>query len=231
MTAQEHVDSLMQMMRENEDPSIAASMAKYLKGHFVCYGIKSPVRKTIQKVWFNQLKNNPPNRWDIVYLLWSKPERELHYIAIDYLRKMPKNGFEREDHLKLSELLTTNAWWDSVDSLASNCVGSYFQQFPEMKEDVIKKWRHSTDIWLNRTCLIFQLKYKNEVDAELLKSLILQYREVKEFFIQKAIGWSLRQYSKFQPDFVRAFLEEVELSTLAKREATKKLDYGINKGM
>ena len=90
-------------------------------------------------------------------------------------------------------------------------------------ELVISNWRNSDNIWLNRTCLIFQLKYKNEVDFELLKSLIVQYQPNKEFFIQKAIGWSLRQYSKFNPEAISTFINDIQLEGLAKREASKYL--------
>jgi 3-methyladenine DNA glycosylase AlkD len=76
-------------------------------------------------------------------------------------------------------------------------------------------------MWLNRSCLIFQLKYGNAVDFDLLKALITQYQPVKEFFIQKAIGWSLRQYSKFNPDAVRVFIDDIKLQGLAKKEGSK----------
>ena len=86
---------------------------------------------------------------------------------------------------------------------------------------MIEEWRHEDNLWLNRSCLIFQLKYKDATDFELLKDLIRQYQGNSEFFIQKAIGWSLRQYSKFNPDAVRAFVDEIGLEGLAKREASK----------
>jgi len=163
------------------------------------------------------------NKWDIVYLLWSRPEREYHYVAIDYLKRMPKSGFQKVDHLKLKEIITTNSWWDSVDGIASNSIGKYFKQFPDMIPEVIGSWRNDSDMWLNRTCLIYQLKYKGLLDFELLKSLILQYITINEFFIQKAIGWSLRQHSKHNPDQVQEFIKDLQLSTVAKREATKYL--------
>ena len=99
----------------------------------------------------------------------------------------------------------------------------YFQKFPGKKEEVITRWRKSDNLWLNRTSLIFQLKYKDDVDFNLLKDLIKQFQPNKEFFIQKAIGWSLRQYSKFNPDAVKDFIEEINLQGLALREAKKYL--------
>ncbi len=209
--AMESLDA--EMIRHKID-SKAINMAKYLKNHFACYGIKSPVRNEIQRKWFTELKKYDLDPWDIVYNLWAKDQREYQYIAIDYMRRIPKKSIDKDDYRKLEELITTKSWWDSVDGLATNLVGRYFEKFPEMKEQVIEKWRHSDDMWLNRTCLIFQMKYKNDVDFKLLKDLIRQYQPVKEFFIQKAIGWSLRQYSKFNPKGVKDFVEEVNLQGL-----------------
>lgn len=216
-----YIDELTAALAPKKNGADAAAMSKYMKGHFPYLGIKSPARKEIQQKWIASLPKTSINRWDLVYLLWEKDEREYQYIAMDYLNRMPKKDYKVDDHKKLEELLTTKSWWDSVDTLASNAVGTYFQRFPEQIDPIITRWRNSDNMWLNRTCLIFQLKYKNDVDFDLLKSLIVQYKDVKEFFIQKAIGWSLRQYSKFNPDDVRAFVEEIGLTGLAKREASK----------
>lgn len=219
----EHLERLVSEMEAHAIPSKGENMAKYLKNHFVCYGIKSPVRNEIQRKWFGTLKGQNIDPWDVVYNLWYLDQREYQYVAIDYMKKWPKRLLQKDDYKKLEELITTKSWWDSVDSIASNTVGSYFQAYPEMIDPVITRWRNSDNMWLNRTCLIYQLKYRDAVDFELLKGLILQYMPNKEFFIQKAIGWSLRQYSKYNPDAVREFIADLELSTVAKREAVKYL--------
>lgn len=218
----EHIAALDKAMLAKQNPKIAVNMSKYLKDHFASLGIKSPVRNEIQKEWFKTLPKDI-SRWDIAYSLWDKDEREYQYIAIDFLNKTPKKNYTVDDHKYLEEIITNKSWWDSVDGIASNYVGTYFQLFPDQINPVLTKWRNSDNMWLNRTCLIFQLKYKNEVDFDLLKSLIIQYQGVKEFFIQKAIGWSLRQYSKFNAEAVREFVEEIQLEGLARREAVKYL--------
>lgn len=211
-----------QLLAEKNDKK-AVNMANYLKGHFQCYGIKAPVRNGIQAAWFKELDKQEIDHWDIICTLWEKDQREFQYIAIDYLNRIPKKKIHCDDYKILEELITSKSWWDSVDSIASNYLGKYFRKFPEQKKTVIERWRNSENLWLNRSCLIFQLKYKNDVDFELLKSLIVQYQNEKEFFIQKAIGWSLRQYSKFNPSAVREFIDEIDLKGLARREAAKYL--------
>jgi 3-methyladenine DNA glycosylase AlkD len=216
---QNAVAQLRELFAEQADPDKSASMKAYMKGKFDYFGISSPERKTIQREWFMTIKGL--DTWDVVYMLWNQPERELQYVAADLLKKLPLKAYDADDYKKLEELITTKSWWDTTDGIASNNVGRYFQAHPDMIEKVIKRWRQSDDMWLNRTTLIFQLKYKEETDFELTKDLIIQFLPVKEFFIQKAIGWALRQYSKSNPDAVREFIETLELSTVAKREAWK----------
>jgi len=217
------MDVLHGEMQKHADPAKAKSMAKYLKNLFNCYGIKTPVRNEIQKKWFKAVKTAKLNHWDLAFNLWAEDQREYQYIAIDYLKKVPTKLMEIEDDKLLEELITTKSWWDSVDLIASNYVGKYFLKFPQQIDPVIGRWRESKNIWLNRTCLIFQLKYKEKLNFELLTSLIEDFKTNQEFFIQKAIGWSLRQHSKIDPDSVRNYLETSGLKGLALREASKYL--------
>ncbi len=217
------IGELRRQFETAQNPTKAVNMAAYLKDRFACYGIKTPVRNEIEKPWFAKVKAAGLDHWDVAYELWSLDQREYQYVAIDLLKKVPAKQMRKDDYRNLEELITTKSWWDSVDLIASNYVSKYFQAFPEQRDPVIKRWRASSNIWLNRTCLIFQLKYGHDTDFELLKSLVREYQGNPEFFIEKAIGWSLRQYSKFNPDAVHNFIKEIGLKGMALREASKYL--------
>ncbi|MFK7785021.1 MAG: DNA alkylation repair protein [Crocinitomicaceae bacterium] len=217
------MDLLHGEMNKHADPEKAVSMENYLKNQFACLGIKTPIRNEFQKEWLKKVKSSEVSLWDLVHNLWAQEHRQYLYVAIDYLKKTPAKLIEKEDDLFLEEIITTKSWWDTVDLIASNYVGKYFLKFPEQIEPVIGRWRKSDNMWLNRSCLIFQLKYKEKLDFELLTSLIEEFKWNQEFFIQKAIGWSLRQHSKCDPDAVRSYLEKAELKGLALREASKYL--------
>ncbi|MFT6151359.1 MAG: 3-methyladenine DNA glycosylase AlkD [Flavobacteriales bacterium] len=118
-------------------------------------------------------------------------------------------------------MITNKSWWDTVDLITTNLVGNYFKLFPEQIIPITKIWMESDNIWLQRTCLIFQLKYKEEIDTDLLTDYILQLKDTKEFFINKAIGWILREYTRTNPEWVIDFVNKHELSNLSKREALK----------
>ena len=221
MNVTDLINVLEQKFEQNKNPEIALKSEKYLKNQFKFYGLLSPARREIQKDWFLLLQNNVFNHWDLIHELWKKEQREFQYVAIDWLHSWKKNQIQISDISEIELLISSNSWWDTVDLLASNFLGNYFKNFPEQIPMIIERWSNSENIWLKRSCLLFQLKYKNDVDFKLLKKLIVDFQNINEFFIQKAIGWSLRQYSKFNQIAVKDFIEEINLKGLARREGSK----------
>jgi len=198
-------------------------MSRYMKNRFTYFGVKKPTRALIQKDWFSIIPKEftLQNKRELVLELWQKEQREFQYVAIDYIAKWKDKELLLEDYEFIEFLLTNQSWWDSVDALASNFLGRYLRLIPSQREIVVKSWRKSENLWLRRSCLIFQLRYKSQTNFELLKSLVLDFKHENEFFIQKAIGWSLREYAKTNPVSVRNFVEESGIQGLAKREALK----------
>lgn len=121
----------------------------------------------------------------------------------------------------MEELITSKSWWDTVDTLAQKAVGKIARSFPDVIEENIEFWNDSDHLWLQRSAILFQLKYKEQTNEDLLYRYIITHSQSKEFFIQKAIGWALREYSKTNPDSVRQFMEKHPLSKLSVREGSK----------
>lgn len=194
-----------------------------MRGKFEYFGLKSDQRKEIQKLFFSRMNTEIEleNRWKFVRELWEKPQRELLYFAMDWVNSFNPKTLKKEDITEIHFLLTNKSWWDSVDILASNILGKYHLQFPDNQSDWLVDWRLSKNFWLRRSCMIYQLKYRDNTDFDLLKSLIKENVHDKEFFIQKAIGWTLRQYGKFHPKLVVEFVEQENIKGLARREALK----------
>jgi len=118
-------------------------------------------------------------------------------------------------------MVTHKSWWDTIDFIAVKLMGAYFKMYPEEIEVYIEKWLKSNNIWLQRCALLFQLKYKEGLDTNLLKYVINSLLGSKEFFINKAIGWVLREYSRTNPKWVREFVDKTELNPLSRREALR----------
>ena len=207
----------------NRNELEADGMSRYMKHRFTYFGIKKPKRAEIQKAWFRGIPKDLSyeKKRELVLELWQKEEREFHYVAMDFIAKWKDSELSIEDLTFIEFLLTNHSWWDSVDTLASNFLGRYLRLFPGQRDSVINSWRKSDNLWLRRSCLIFQLRYKSTTNFTLLRGLILELKHEKEFFIQKAIGWSLREYAKTNPESVRNFVVESGIQGLARREALK----------
>ena len=216
-----YVQKLRNHFSANSDAQRAEKMAAYMKDHFVYFGINAPLQKMLVKQFHSE--NAPPQYpelSDIVWELWLEPEREMQYFAIDILTKYKKVW--AEDIIQLFEqLIVTKSWWDSVDGINSALVSVYFKRYPHQIVPITEKWMNSDNMWLQRVCLIFQLTYRAETDTDLMFSYMRRLTHSKAFFIQKAIGWALRQHARTDADAVRDFVENTKLAPLSKREALK----------
>jgi len=216
-----YLGSLIKSYKENVDPIYAKPMAKYMKNQFPYLGIKTPKRKQLFKDFIKEFGLPELSELKQITLeLWELPEREFQYTALGILRKYTKRWDEYFIDI-LEQLIITKSWWDSVDGIASWLVGEHFKRFPQHRDEYIGKWMRSGNMWLQRTCILFQLSYKEKTDVMLLGGIIMSLNTSKEFFIQKAIGWALREYSKTDADAVINFVENNELASLSKREAYK----------
>ena len=200
----------------------AIPMKKYMKNHFEFYGIKSADRKAVVSSFIKEFGRISEEGIDeFVRLCWDNPFRELHYACMDIIEKEKQQKLER---LELYEWMVLHrSWWDSVDFIAPNLLGRLLQKNPELIKENTLRYVQSNELWLQRTALIFQLRYKTEVDLPLLFYYCEMLAEHQDFFIRKAIGWSLRQAGKFYPQEVKDFVAKTELSNLSVREALKHL--------
>jgi len=220
-TIMEKIDLLISFFEANRNEDNAIPMQKYMKDHFPFLGIKTPERRGLMKQFYQktgileeELQTN------FIELLWEKNEREYQYAALDYINRVLKKV--NVDHLPLLEnLITSKSWWDTVDTIAPHPVGKIARETPRILDDTIEGWSKSGNLWLRRSAILFQLRYKEETDETRLYRYILTNADSKEFFIQKAIGWALREYSKTNPSSVKSFIENHSLAKLSIREGSK----------
>ncbi len=205
------------------NPQLSKEMAAYMRNQFAFLGIKTPERRNIQKAFLH--KEALPDKVElhkIVKHFWNKAEREYQYFAQELAQKYLKQ-FEPQDIELFEYMITHKSWWDTVDVIAVKLVGVLLEKSPEKIKEYVSKWISSGNIWLQRTAILFQLKYKNDLDTELLREIILKLKDTNEFFINKAIGWILREYAKTNPQWVIDFTEKTKLSNLSKREALRNI--------
>lgn len=218
------INDLEHEMRENANREMAVPMENYMKNKFSFLGIKTDQRRTIFKTNYEKHKAEiKANFRAIAWELFLKNEREFHQCAIDLLVKEFKKNYVLEDIQLIENFIITNSWWDSVDVVAKYILGGYLLQFPKETYTVIERFSNSNNLWLNRSGIIFQLSYKEKTDFDLLKAECEKHKHSKEFFIQKAIGWALRDYSRFNPSGVTEYVNSTNLKPLSQREAIRNI--------
>jgi len=196
-------DELLNILRDNSDAVQAEKMSAYMKNRFSFLGIPKPKLKDLIKPFLKATAKSPLD-WDAVYTLWDTDFREAQYVALEYLEKHRKQLIP-EDIDRLRRLIVTHSWWDTVDSIDA-LVGDLILRDESVKSAVLK-WAEDENLWLRRTAIDCQQSFKEKTDTELLEKVIVLNLKSKEFFINKAIGWSLREYSKTDSGWVISFVD------------------------
>ena len=213
---------LLMELDATKNPEKAGPMEAYMRHQFSFLGVAGPERNALYKKYFPSAKKTKIIDWDFVDTCWEKEPREYQYVAANYLKNM--QSYLTEDDLpKLMRLVVTKSWWDTVDIL-DRVVGSLVYDKPELGE-IILQWSLSDNIWLRRVAIDHQLLRKEKTDVQLMEKVLLNNLDQTEFFINKAIGWALRDYSKTNPEWVASFIEKNKerMAELSIKEASKYL--------
>lgn len=203
------------------DSERAAKMAAYMKTDQPFYGVQS---KPTQAIFRDTLKKHPitthADYESIIWELWNGIHREEMYQA---LRVAEIKKFWNINAWHIYERLVHEAtWWDTLDWLAGTHVGLLILKHRELESRLIE-WRTDDHLWTRRASLLAHLKHKQKTNVPLLAETILLLAHESDFFIRKAIGWVLREYSKTDAAWVTAFIQthDAVLSSLSKREGMK----------
>lgn len=229
MLLSDYVNKVKEFFEKYQNPVEAEAMSAYMKNNFPFLGILAPKRKELFKVFFNTF---PVPDYDetkmLVKELFNLPEREYHYFALQLIIKH-KRKWSPTDIVYFESLILTKSWWDTVDIISSKIVAAFFIKYPNLTVAITDSWSQSKNIWLKRVSIIYQLSYKKKTNTEILARHILENATHNDFFVQKAIGWALRVYSKTNYKWVLDFIiQNTTLKALSKREAIKWMD---NKGL
>lgn len=213
---------LFQLFEENRNEERARQMSAYMRNLFPFLGIQTPKRRELSREFLKEARKKQAVDWEFVKRCWAKEEREYQYLALDYLKRMEK-WLTARDTVKLKELALDKSWWDTVDVI-DKLIGNIALNHPKINEKLLE-WSVADNIWLRRIAINHQRGRKEKTDTQLLEKVIVNNLGQTEFFIQKAIGWALREYSKTDPEWVRRFIKkhECKMAPLSIREASKYL--------
>ena len=213
---------LYEEMIQHKNEEQAQKMSKYMLNKFEYIGIKTPERRKIFKNFFKEYKNEEKIDWEFVNKCWENKHREFQYIAADYLKNM-KDKLTIDDIPKFKRLILKKSWWDTIDNLDMT-IGTLALKDSNVNK-ILLEWSLDENIWLRRIAIDHQLLRKEKTNTELLEKILKNNLGQAEFFINKAIGWALRDYSKTNPEWVKNFIEKnrENMAKLSIREASKYL--------
>ncbi len=220
------IQPLEKIFKQHANSERAAWSKAYMLNQFEFYGLVTIDRRKLAKEYMKQAPTPSLKQLEqIVRQCWSLPQREWHYFAVELLAFHKK--LWQPSIIELMEYcMVHNSWWDSVDHIASECLTHYFKTFPEKIIPVTSSWNNSKNIWLQRSSIMFQKAFKKDTDTALLSTYILHCKDSPDFFIRKAIGWALREYSKTNAAWVKKFVQQNKLHPLSAREALKRIEKG-----
>ncbi|MBZ0266314.1 DNA alkylation repair protein [bacterium] len=217
------VEGICNQLRLHSNPEHAVQMKRYMKSEMPFYGVQAKLR---QELFKPLAKKYPPasleEYLEVISQLWALEHREEKYLAIMYARRFKKLQV-MEALPQYTRMIQEGAWWDFVDEIASNLIGALLKQYPQEMKSQLNAWIDHEDIWLRRTAILAQLKFKQKTDEKLLFKFCREHLDEESFWIRKAIGWALREHSKTNPQAVSRFIDQYKLnmSNLTLREASK----------
>lgn len=213
------IERQFEALRNDEN---AKNMAAYMRNKFKFYGLSAPERKAIYKKFLSDERRNKSVDWEFLNKCWDNDHREFQYLVVDYLVSMQK-FLKYEDIDLIERFVRTKQWWDTIDGL-DRVIGN-IAFIDKRVNDLMLKWSKDEDLWVRRISIDHQLLRKEKTDTDLLEKILTNNFGSSEFFINKAIGWILRDYSKTNPQWVKEFIDKNEdkMSTLSIREASKYL--------
>ena len=196
---------IKQLFENMQDQNQALSMAQYMKNQFVFYGIPTPQRRKLYKDFLKQEKKHKQIDWDFLDLCYQDSHREFQYFVCDYL-KMFQNQLVYEDIQHMKVYIKDKQWWDSIDNF--DTIIGQIGLTDQRVDDLMLEWSLDDDFWLRRLAIDHQLGRKEKTNTILLEKILVNNLNSHEFFINKAIGWILRDYSKTNPQWVKHFIEK-----------------------
>lgn len=206
------------------DGEKAPAMQAYMKTTQPFYGVAADVRRRALKA---ALRRHPITSREayaaVVFALWQGTHREEQYQALEVAEAV-KPFRDLASWPIYAQLVHESTWWDTLDWIAAKLVSPLIVRHRQLEAELLR-WSEAESLWVRRAALLAHLHHDAATNTDLLATLILRLCHEQEFFVRKAIGWVLRDYSYTNPEWVEGFVaaHADRLSGLSRREALKAL--------
>ena len=219
----------LEALRAGAQPGKAADMAAYHKVQRPYLGIANPDIDALTKAWRAQLTLN--DRLALAGDLWQTNVHEARIAAA----KLLTQARIRPDDTAAWRLIA--GWVPDFDAWAiadhASIAGQKRLVADTARLDEVETWIASPHMWARRAALVMTLPWTKQNHPkpaeEAIRDRVLgwaaRYVDDKEWFIQKAVAWWIRDLSKHDPARAQAFLEThgAQLKPFARKEAARHL--------
>ncbi len=224
----ELIASIRRALAEVADRERAAGMQAYMKSSMPFYGVRMPVLRRVSKQVIDEHPFPVREAWQATVLAMydGAGHREERYAALVLAgHRCARDWQDPAVLVHYRHLVVTGAWWDLVDWIAGQLLSPIRRAYPTEVNPLVRAWAVDDDIWLRRAAVLSQLGARDDLDLELLADCLAPNLARQEFWLRKACGWALREVARYEPGWVRDYVDEHrdQLSGLTRREATKHL--------
>lgn len=208
------VENTLNRLSLKNDKAKADKLKKYIGTNLNVLGLVTKVQIDTHKQGFTFYSEEKEKTFLIFNDIYKQSSIfEVKNQAFIFLDKYHK-------HISLkTQLKTLPTWVKHVDNWAhSDSLSKYLTRLVEDDStkiemlSIIKKWNKSKNLWERRQSLIALYYYartkKQHIDFELTQELVLPLLNDKEYFVQKAVGWTLRESYNVYPKQTFTFIEE-----------------------
>jgi len=220
-------DTYLNQIKALGDPERARGMAAYHKSKRVFLGVANPVINDLTKKWRQEL--DVPTRVQLADDLWQTDIFEARLAAA----KLLTQARIRPDAAAWALIQSWRADFDSWAIADHACMAGQKRLVAE-RLDQVEGWTRSDHMWTRRAALIITLPWTKQnhpkpeelVARDRILGWAAGYVPDRNWFIQKAIAWWLRDLSKHDPERVVAFIAQhgEAMKPFARKEATRYLE-------
>ena len=226
------VNSIETRLRALADPKRAEGERAYLKSDLidddrVHLGVATPACRRIVRQELRAL--GAVTHDELLYMvgsLWDRPEFEFKRAATE-MAHIRSEMFTPDDLDQVLTWMRRAQTWALIDEWAPRVVGRLLDNYPSEVGPVLDRWSVDDDFWIRRSSLLSMLISLRRGEGEFDR--FGRYADAMmgetEFFIRKAIGWTLRDMSRRRPIEVAEFIRPRvgAMSGLTFREAVRRL--------
>lgn len=222
------IDTALEALRAASDPAKAPEMAAYHKAERVYLGTPNPAINDLTRDWRAALTLEA--RIALAEGLWQSDIHEARIAAAKLLTQARIRPDEAVWAL-IAGWVPQFDGWAVADHACSAGARRVMADLTRM--DRVEEWTVSPDLWVRRAALVMtlplaKLSFPKPAELEARERVLgwaAGYVPDRDWFIQKAVAWWLRDLSKHDPDRVRAFLDThgAGMKAFARKEAARLL--------